>query len=118
MEKEKMIRDYYAIWERKDWDAMLGILDAGFTFTSPAPDDNINLEAFKKTCWDTQAEKIDRFDVDMIIANEDSAFARYKCHTKDGKIFRNTEYFHFVNDKIKDIDVFFGGGGGYPSNAK
>ena len=32
----------------------------------------------------------------------------YRCVTKDGKSFRNTEFFGFDGDKIKSIDVYFG----------
>ena len=32
----------------------------------------------------------------------------YKCTAKDGKNFRNTEFFVFEGDRIKRIDVYFG----------
>lgn len=32
----------------------------------------------------------------------------YNCRAKDGKSFRNTEFFSFAGDKIKRIDVYFG----------
>ena len=32
----------------------------------------------------------------------------YQCVAKDGKSFRNTEFFTFDGDKIKRIDVYFG----------
>ena len=31
-----------------------------------------------------------------------------RCIAKDGKSFRNTEFFTFDGDKIKRIDVYFG----------
>ena len=39
--------------------------------------------------------------------------------TNDNRIIRNTEYFTFSNEKIKTIEVFFGGSGqGFPTNTK
>ena len=32
----------------------------------------------------------------------------YQCVAKDGKSFRNTEFFGFEGDRIKRIDVYFG----------
>jgi hypothetical protein len=32
----------------------------------------------------------------------------YKCITDEGKEFRNTEFFRFEGDRIKQIDVYFG----------
>ena len=32
----------------------------------------------------------------------------YQCVAKDGKTFRNTEFFVFAGDKVKRIDVYFG----------
>ena len=38
----------------------------------------------------------------------DEAFVTYLCVAKDGKSFRNTEFFTFDGDKISRIDVYFG----------
>ncbi len=43
-----MIKDYYAAYEKKDWSLMEPILADGFTFTSPAGDDHINLSYTRK----------------------------------------------------------------------
>jgi len=32
----------------------------------------------------------------------------YKCTARDGKSFRNTEFFSFDGEKVKRIDVYFG----------
>ena len=54
-----------------------------------------------------------------IIAEGNGAFAIYNITTTDNKVIRNTEYYTFINGKIKSIECFFGGtGAGYPSNAK
>lgn len=32
----------------------------------------------------------------------------YRCVAKDGKSFRNTEFFAFKGGKVRRIDVYFG----------
>jgi hypothetical protein len=32
----------------------------------------------------------------------------YRCVAKDGKSFRNTEFFSFAGEKVRRIDVYFG----------
>lgn len=36
------------------------------------------------------------------------AFVTYRCVARDGKSFRNTEFFAFDGDKVSRIDVYFG----------
>ena len=43
-----------------------------------------------------------------ITVDGDQAFVTYKCVAKDGKSFRNTEFFVFSGDKVQSIDVYFG----------
>ncbi|MEJ0031612.1 MAG: nuclear transport factor 2 family protein [Bacteroidota bacterium] len=105
---EKVIRDYYACHQNKDWNRMKNLLADGFTFTSPNDDDHINIDKFRERCWNPGMVK--RFDIDKIIERGDEAFVRYTGVAIDGKLFRNTEYFKIVNGKIQEIDVFFGEG--------
>lgn len=48
----------------------------------------------------------------------DDAFVTYYGYTNDGKVFRNTEYFKFKNDKITENDCYFGPGVSFPNNKK
>jgi hypothetical protein len=115
---EKIIKDYFAGWVKKDWNAVSGQLAQGFTFTSAAPDDHISIEKFKEKCW-IQAEHIQRFDFIKITGNEQEAFAIIHVITTENKVIRNIEYFNFSNGKIKSIEVFFGGTGqGFPTNER
>ena len=52
---EKIIRAYFGGFAKKDWNQVAAQLDDNFTFTSPAPDDHINIAQFKAECW-PQAE--------------------------------------------------------------
>lgn len=112
--KEKMIRDYYAAYEKKDWTVMDRILDNGFTFSSPV-DEHISLKNYKEKCW-PNCYKTKKFDVVKLIVKGDDAFVTYNGWTTDGKKFRNTEYFKFKDGKIIENECFFGPGVNYPDN--
>ncbi|HEY3405796.1 MAG TPA: nuclear transport factor 2 family protein [Ohtaekwangia sp.] len=115
---EKIIKDYFDGWVRKDLNQVSAQLADGFTFTSATPDDHISTEKFKEKCW-VQAQYIQRFDFIRIMGNENEAFAIVHVITTDNHIIRNIEYFNFTNGKIKSIEVFFGGAGqGFPTNTK
>src|ERR1700744_1236846 len=47
---EKLVRDYYRAYEKKDWGLLKSILSPGFKFCSPN-DDHINLETYHTRCW-------------------------------------------------------------------
>jgi ketosteroid isomerase-like protein len=114
----EVIKDYFAGWERKDWDQVARQLAEGFTFTSPAPDDHLSIDQFKAKCWN-QADHIQRFEFPRICGNDEAAFAIVQVITRDGEVIRNTEYFTFRAGKIASIEVFFGGNGlGFPTNVK
>ncbi len=115
---ERIIKRYFAGWERKDWDAVARELADGFTFTSPAPDDHLGVEAFKAKCW-SQADHIRRFEFPRISGDDQAAFAIVQIITRDNRILRNVECFTFRDGKIASIEVFFGGDGlGFPTNKK
>ena len=113
---EEIIRKWYQAWEKKDLDQFEALMAENFTFSSPAGDDHISRSTFKTQCWDTQAKLIDRFDLERLIASGNDAFVKYLCHTKNGKSFRNVEYFRVREGKVEALECYFGGAG-YPSAA-
>jgi hypothetical protein len=113
--KEKLIRQYYAAYENKDWHIMELVLADGFTFTSPAGDDHINLQQYKQRCW-PNAINTKRFDLEKIIIDGDDAYVTYNGWTTGDKLFRNTERFKFKEGKIKENECFFGTGVSFPNN--
>jgi len=115
MKNEKLIREYYAAYEKKDWHMLEMILADGFTFTSPAGDDHINLKLYKERCW-PNANNTKRFDLEKVIIDGDVAFVLYNGWTTDGKLFRNTERFKFKEGKIVENECFFGTGISFPNN--
>jgi len=117
MNHEKAIKQYYGAYEKKDWHMLELILDDGFTFTSPAGDDHINLKLYKERCW-PNANNTKKFDLEKIIIDGDDAFVTYNGWTTDGRLFRNTERFKFKEGKIKENECFFGTGVSFPNNTK
>ena len=114
---EAIIRKWYKTWqeEKNDWAPFSAQLADNFAFSSAAGDDHISKSAFKTNCWDTQINFIDGFDLERVIGSGDWAFAKYLCRTKNGKSFRNVEYFQIRNGKIESIECYFGGKDTFPS---
>jgi SnoaL-like domain len=117
MGHEKLIKQYYSAYEQKDWHMLELILDEGFSFTSPAGDDHINLKVYKERCW-PNAVNTKKFDLEKVIINGDDAYVTYNGWTTDGKLFRNTERFKFKEGKIMENECFFGTGVSFPNNTK
>jgi hypothetical protein len=50
-----------------------------------------------------------------MIGNDNEAFVKYLCRTKNGKSFRNVEYFRFRDEKVEAIESYFGEQSSFPS---
>jgi ketosteroid isomerase-like protein len=112
---EEIVRSWYKAWEKKDQGQFEALMANNFTFTSAAGDDHISKSAFKMQCWDTQVDFIDRFDLERVFGSGNEAFVKYLCHTKNGKSFRNVEYFRLSDGKVETIECYFGGKSTFPS---
>lgn len=112
---EKVVREYYAAYEKKDWHIMEAILAEGFTFTSPAGDDHIDLKHYKERCWPNSINTRN-FDLELVMIAGDDALVTYNGWTNDGRLFRNTERFKLKDGKIVANECFFGAGVNFPNN--
>ena len=112
---DETIRKWYAAWEKKDWRPVDILLSDDFTFTSAAGDDHISKSAFKVKCWESQIDFIERFDLQRVFGSGNEAFVLYVCRTKNGKTFRNVEYFRLKDDKVEAIECYFGAQSSFPS---
>jgi len=112
---EEFVRSWYKAWEQKDQGQFEALMADNFTFTSAAGDDHISKSAFKTQCWDTQVNFIDRFDLERVFGSGNEAVAKYLCYTKNGKSFRNVEYFRLRDGKVESIECYFGGKSTFPS---
>jgi ketosteroid isomerase-like protein len=115
--EEKLIKNFFAGFEKKDWNMVASQLSDDFTFTSPNGDDHITQAQYKEKCWDN-AKFFKKIEFTKIVVDGNTAFAMYNITTTDNKIVHNVEYYTFSKDKIKSIETFFGTGVGYPGNSK
>jgi ketosteroid isomerase-like protein len=104
--KSDIVRGLFAAYLANDRKAVEDALTGDFRFTSPY-DDEIDKPTYFARCW-RDTEWIARHELEKIFVEGDGAFVTYKCVAKDGKSFRNTEFFSFAGDKIRRIDVYFG----------
>jgi len=104
--RQETIRALFAAYLSNDRGAVADRFTGDFRFTSPY-DDGIDKPTYFERCWRV-SDWIERQELEKIFVEGDEAFVTYKCVAKDGKSFRNTEFFVFSGDKIKRIDVYFG----------
>jgi len=114
---EKVVRQFYAAYEKKDWHMLEVILADGFNFTSPAGDDHINVKVYKERCW-PNSTNVKRVDFENILVDGDVAIAVYNGYTNGGKLFRNAERFKIKDGKIEEMECFFGTGINFPNSGK
>ena len=114
---EQLVRDYYAAYEKKDWNMLGSILSDKFTFTSPAGDDRIDLKTYKEKCW-PNSQNTKKFDLELVLVDGDNALVTYNGWTTGDKLFRNTERFTFKDGKIMSNECFFGSGVNFPNNVE
>ena len=109
-----MIRAIFAAYLANDRKFVENALGDDFRFTSPY-DDHIDKPTYFERCWKNSGW-IERHELERIFVEGDEAFVTYRCvakgdgkgDSKDGRTFRNTEFFVFEGDKVKRIDVYFG----------
>lgn len=112
--KQKLVKDYYAAYEKKDSNMLNSLFAEGFVFNSPN-DDHIDHKTYMGRCW-PNAYNIKRFDIEKLVVDGDDAYVTYNGWTNDGRVFRNTEYFKFKDGRIKENACFFGPGISFPNN--
>ena len=105
-EVSDLVRQYYAAYEAKDRKVVEGLLSKDFRFTSPY-DDHIDRATYFKRCWPNSAN-VRAFHIETLFANDSQAMVHYELEPNAGTAFRNTERFRFDENKIKEIEVFFG----------
>jgi ketosteroid isomerase-like protein len=104
--KSDIIRALFAAYRANDRASVENSFTGDFTFTSPY-DDRIDKPTYFERCWRV-SDWIERQQLEKILVEGDEAFVTYEVVTKEGKRFRNTEFFVFDGDKIRSIDVYFG----------
>ena len=105
-DRAETIRRIFAAYLHNDRKGVEDALADEFRFTSPF-DDGIDKATYFAKCW-RDTGWIERQDLERIFVDGDAAFVTYQCVAKDGKSFRNTEFFVFAGDRVRSIDVYFG----------
>jgi ketosteroid isomerase-like protein len=106
LSKSHIIQRCFEAYRLKDRSILEALLSESFRFTSPY-DDCIDKVTYFERCW-PNSERIEKNTVERIFEEGDAAFVTYKCRTKDGEEFRNTEFFTFEGGRIASVDVYFG----------
>jgi ketosteroid isomerase-like protein len=104
--KSELIRALFAAYRANDRASVENSFTEDFTFTSPY-DDRIDKATYFERCWRVP-DWIERQQLEKIVVEGDEAFVTYEVVSKDGKRFRNTEFFRFDGERIRSIDVYFG----------
>ena len=104
--KADLIRALFAAYHANDRNKAEAALSDDFRFTSPY-DDGIDKVTYFAKCW-RSTDWLASQELERILVDGDQAFVTYQCTAKDGKSFRNTEFFVFAGDKVRSIDVYFG----------
>ncbi|WP_454632124.1 nuclear transport factor 2 family protein [Bradyrhizobium cenepequi] len=105
-DKAGIIRAIFAAYLANDRRRVEDAFTDDFHFTSPY-DDNLDKPTYFARCW-RDSGWIARHELERIFVEGDEAVVTYRCVAKDGKSFRNTEFFAFDGDKVKRIEVYFG----------
>ncbi len=103
---ETMVRQMFTAFLAQDRAAAEALLSDDFIFTSPN-DDHINKADYFERCF-PHSDQFKSHTVEQLFVESGAALVRYVAELKDGKRFRNTEYFRFEDGKIKSVDVYFG----------
>jgi ketosteroid isomerase-like protein len=102
-----LVRRLFAAFLAQDREALEDILSDDFTFNSPR-DDHISKAEYFERCF-PYASQLRRHQIEQLFTEGNEALVRYVAESRDGGIFRNTEYFRTDGNKVKEVDVYFGG---------
>ncbi|QOZ66185.1 nuclear transport factor 2 family protein [Bradyrhizobium arachidis] len=105
-DNERVIRDLFAAYLANDRQRVSDALADKFRFTSPF-DDDLDKAAYFERCW-KDTGWIARHEIERIFVRGDEAFVTYHCLARDGRSFRNTEFFALKAGKVRRIEVYFG----------
>jgi ketosteroid isomerase-like protein len=105
-DKADIIRGIFAAYLANERAAVAAAFTDDFRFSSPY-DDRIDKTTYFERCW-AGSDWIAEHEIEKILADGEEAYVTYRCVAKDGKSFRNTEFFRFAGDKVSGIEVYFG----------
>jgi ketosteroid isomerase-like protein len=104
--RAEIIRALFAAYLANDRATVEAAFAEDFRFNTPYGE-NIDKSTYFAECW-RDSDWIGRHEIERIMVEGSEAFVTYRCVAKDGRSFRNTEFFVFDGDKVKRVDVYFG----------
>ena len=104
--RAEIIRGLFAAYLANDRAAVEAAFAEDFRFSTPYGE-NIDKPRYFAECW-RDSGWIGRHEIERIMVDGVEAYVTYRCVARDGKSFRNTEFFVFDGDKVSRIDVYFG----------
>jgi len=104
--RAEIVRAIFAAYLADDRRTVEAAFADDFRFNTPYGE-NIDKPTYFAKCW-RSSDWIGRHEIERIMVEGSEAFVTYRCVARDGKSFRNTEFFVFDGDKVKRIDVYFG----------
>ena len=99
-------RAAYQAYVTKDRAALEALLADDFHFTSPL-DNRLDRETYFRRCW-PNSKVIEGFDFVHVVTDADRVFVTYEGRNTDGHRFRNTEILTIRDQKIVEVEVYFG----------
>lgn len=96
----------YQAYVRKDRAAVEQLIDDSFHFTSPL-DNRIDRKTYFERCW-PNSEHIAKFTFIETIADKNKVLVVYEATSTKGDSFRNTEILEIKDEKIVNVEVYFG----------
>jgi len=104
--KTELVHRFFDAYLTRRRDVMDSGLTDDFRFTSPY-DDAIDKATYFERCW-PNAERMRGLDVERVFVDGDQAFVTYLFTAPDKKSFRNTEFWTFAGDRLREVHVYFG----------
>ena len=99
-------RAAYEAYVAKDRAAIEELIAEDFHFTSPL-DNRIDRATYFARCW-PNGEAVKSFDFIDLVADGDRVFVTYEGRRASGEGFRNTEIVTVRDDRIGEVEVYFG----------
>lgn len=96
----------FEAYVRKDRAAIEQLIGEKFHFTSPL-DNRIDRQTYFERCW-PNSEHIVNFEFIHVVPHGDQVFITYEGTGSNGEGFRNTEILTIRQEKVVEVEVFFG----------
>jgi ketosteroid isomerase-like protein len=96
----------YQAYETKDREKIESLLADDLRFTSPL-DNGIDRDTYLARCW-PNSRTSEQFDFIHVTRDGDRVFVTYEARQTGGRKFRNTEILTIRDDKIVEVEVYFG----------